>query len=40
MIKLTWLPDWNAYSVRRNNRVIGLVRFRFRLPFRQVAEFA
>ncbi len=39
MIKLTWIPDWKAYAVRRNNRVIGLVRFRHGLPFRQVTEF-
>lgn len=39
MIILTWLPHWNAYSVRRNDRVIGMVRFRARAPFRQVTQF-
>ncbi len=39
MIKLTWLPDWKAYVVRRNNRNIGMVRFRYPIPFRQVIEF-
>lgn len=39
MIKLTWLPDWKAYAVRRNGRVIGLVRFQHPVPFRQVIEF-
>jgi hypothetical protein len=41
MIKLTWLPRERAYSVsREGGRVIGLVRCRGRLPFRQVVELA
>jgi hypothetical protein len=40
MIKLTWLPNWKAYSVRQDGRVIGMVRCSQRLPFRDVAEFA
>ena len=39
MIKLTWLPHWNAYAVRLNGLVIGLVRLRSHIPFRQVVEF-
>lgn len=40
MVKLTWLPDWKAYSVRRNGRVIGLVRCSMPLPFHVAVEFA
>ena len=40
MIKATWLPHWHAYCVRRNGRMIGFVRFRSPLPFRQVVEFS
>ena len=40
MIKLTWLPHWNAYAVRREGgRLIGLVRCKVPLPFRAVVEF-
>lgn len=39
MVKLIWLPNWKAYAVRRDDRVIGMVRFRYRIPFRQVIEF-
>jgi len=39
MIKVTWLPNWHAYSVRREGRTLGLVRFGCPLPFRQVVEF-
>jgi len=39
MIKLTWLASWKAYSVRRDGRVIGLVRCSLPLPFRRVVEF-
>jgi hypothetical protein len=39
MIKLTWLASWKAYSVRRDGRVIGLVRCSVPLPFRRVVEF-
>jgi len=40
MITLMWLPKWKAYSVRRNGRLLGLVRCKVPLPFLQVAEFA
>ena len=40
MIKLTWLQNWKAYSVRWNGRVIGMVCCKVPLPFRQVVEFA
>lgn len=40
MIKLTWLPHWKAYAVRREGgRLIGLVRCKVPLPFRVVVEF-
>ena len=39
MIKLTWLPHWKAYSIRVNGRVVGLVRCKRPLPFRQAIEF-
>lgn len=39
MLKLTWLPHWKAYAIRRDGRVIGLVRFKVPLPFRSVVEF-
>jgi hypothetical protein len=38
MIKLTWLPNWKAYSVRLNGHVIGLVRCSMPLPFRVAVE--
>jgi hypothetical protein len=41
MVKLTWLPKRRAYAVsREGGRVIGLVRCRSPLPFRQVVELA
>ena len=40
MIKLTWLPHWNAYAVRtEGERLIGFVRCTVPLPFRAVVEF-
>lgn len=39
MVKLTWLPHWRAYSVRRNGRVVGVVRCSPPLPFRVTVEF-
>ena len=40
MIKLTWLPHWKAYAVRREGRgLVGLVRCTVPLPFRAVVEF-
>jgi hypothetical protein len=40
MIKLTWLPHWHAYAVRRDGRIIGMIRCKVPLPFRLVVEFA
>jgi hypothetical protein len=40
MIKLTWLPNWKAYSVTQDGRVIGLVRCKQPLPFRFRVQFA
>lgn len=40
MLKLTWLPNWKAYAVWRNGHVIGMVRFKWPIPFRQVIELA
>jgi hypothetical protein len=40
MIKLNWLPNWHAYAVRLNGRLIGMVRCKGPLPFRAAAEFA
>ena len=41
MVKLRWLPKRQAYAVsREDGRVIGLVRCRCPLPFRQVVELA
>lgn len=39
-LKLTWLPNWKAYSVRRDGRVIGLVRCKPPLPFKTTVVFA
>lgn len=27
-IRLTWLPNWHAYAVRRGDRVLGLIMCR------------
>ena len=40
LLKLTWLPHWAAYVVRRDGRVIGMVRCKNPLPFRLAVEFA
>ena len=40
MVKLNWLPNWQAYAVRLNGRLIGMVRCKSPLPFRTFAEFA
>ena len=40
MIKLTWLPHWQAYSVRRDGRIIGMLRCKAPLPFRLVVQFS
>ena len=39
MVKLTWLPNWQAYAVRLNGRVIGMVRCKWQLPFRAAIEY-
>jgi len=40
MLKLTWLPSWQAYAVRYDGRMIGLVRCKVPFPFRLIVEFA
>ena len=40
MVKLTWLPHWQAYSVRRDGRIVGMLRCKVPLPFRIVVEFS
>lgn len=40
MVKLIWLPHWRAYAVRRNGRMIGMVRCKVPFPFRMIIEFA
>lgn len=40
MIKLTWIPSWQAYAVRREGRMLGLVKCKVNIPFRTVVEFA
>lgn len=40
MITLTWLPHWQAYAVRWNGRLVGMVRCKWQLPFRMAAEYA
>jgi hypothetical protein len=40
MIKLTWLPNWRAYSVALNGRIIGMVYCKVPLPFREAVQFA
>lgn len=39
MIKLTWLPNWRAYAVRLNGRIIGMV-CKLPQPFRAAVEFS
>jgi len=39
MVKLSWLPHWQAYAVRKDGHVIGFVRCKAPLPFRSVVEF-
>ena len=39
-VRLTWLPHWQAYVVRRQGRIVGMVRCLAPLPFRQPVEFA
>jgi hypothetical protein len=40
MIKLTWLPHWQAYTVRFNGHIIGMLRCKAPLPFRMAVEFS
>jgi hypothetical protein len=40
VIKLTWLPNWRAYAVRCDGRIIGMVRCKEPIPFRVAVEFA
>ncbi|HYD46995.1 MAG TPA: hypothetical protein VEB21_01540 [Terriglobales bacterium] len=40
MILLTWLPSWRAYCVRREGKIIGMIRCRQPLPFRGPVTFA
>ncbi len=40
MVKLSWLPHWKAYVVRRDGRIIGMVRCKSPLPFRLTVAFA
>ena len=40
MIKLTWLPHWRAYVVRRDGHIIGMIRCKVPVPFRVAVEFA
>ncbi len=40
MITVTWLPNWQAYAIWRKRQLLGLVRFKYPFPFRQVVEFA
>lgn len=40
MVKLTWLPNWRAYAVRRDGRIIGMIRCSQPLPFRIAVHFA
>lgn len=39
MVTLRWLPHWQAYSVRQNGRIIGLVRCKIPIPFRLPVQF-
>jgi len=40
MIVLEWIPRKRAYEVRRDGKVVGMVRFGAGLPFRRVIEIA
>ena len=40
MLKLSWLPHWQAYVVRWNGRIIGMVRCKVPLPFRVSVTFS
>jgi hypothetical protein len=39
-ITLTYLPHWRAYVIRRNGRILGMVRCQHPLPFRSPVRFA
>jgi hypothetical protein len=38
VLRLLWLAQWNAYEVSRSGRILGLVRLRYPIPFRQIVE--
>ena len=38
MIKLIWVPDRQAYAVQRHGHTVGLVRFKWPVPFRHVVQ--
>jgi hypothetical protein len=40
MIQLTWLPHWQAYAVRSNGRIVGMIRCKRPLPFRRPVQYA
>jgi hypothetical protein len=40
VIKLTWLPHWKAYCVRRAGRMVGMVVCKQPLPFRNPVQYA
>ena len=39
MYKASWLPNWKAWAIRRNGKLIGLVRFYGFYPFRVAIDF-
>ena len=40
MVKLAWLPNWKAYCVRVDGRIVGIVRCNVPYPFRVAIHFA
>lgn len=40
MIQLIWLPHWQAYSVRWNGHIVGMIRCQQPLPFRRPVQYA
>jgi hypothetical protein len=40
MIKLNWIPSWQAYAVRVDGKLLGLVRCKVPFPFRLLVEIA
>jgi len=35
MVSLTWLPNWRAYSVRYEGRIVGMVQCMWPRPFKE-----